>query len=164
MREPLPWLFRAIAHGGPSRQRRQLRNRGIPVEHMCHVLYDGCSRYVRVIDVIAHAPVVFIVMDDKPHGQLTAQDGPLHDSAQVPREGASGEWPRDLPLNHAVYLHEYESGRPEADILPVSRVRRSTRESWVRGRSLLPGRHRTKNGRAGGAAVNDRGPLLVLVP
>jgi len=54
----------------------------------CHVRDDGCSQDVRVVHIIADAPVVLIVVDDEPCGQLAAQDGSPDDCAEVPGEDA----------------------------------------------------------------------------
>jgi hypothetical protein len=69
---------------------------------VCQVRDDGCSGDVRVVHVIACAPVVLIVVDDKPCGQPAAQDGPPDDCAGVPGEAVTRKRPRDVPGNLTV--------------------------------------------------------------
>ena len=78
---------------------------------MRHVHDDGCSRDLRVVYVIAYAPVVLIIVDDKSCRQLAVQDGSLDDRAEVPGEAAAWKRPRDVPGSLTViHLHVRHPG------------------------------------------------------
>ena len=91
--------------------------------------HDACPVDVRVVNVIADAPVVLAVMNHEARRQLTAQDGPLYYCPQILREAAAWEWPRYVSHNLVVVIlhardHFAEKSKSEGWITP-GRDRRS---------------------------------------